>query len=402
MKIAIVCKNLSFITGGPRLALSLARHLGELGQEVVLYAAEAEGEYFREISKGLDVRVTPPGFTRGEITGLWNWVFGKLKEQNDDIKWAKTVAAAMDSDFDVVNVHDLTYRTGYFYKKRNKKAKVVWQENIPLFLYVKRGKFIYDLIGFLYWRFKKFVDQKYYDSIDKISVLDELTKERRIDRGFPSHNISVIRAGIDFPKFYAPVKDFSLKAERKQVNIFALGALNFVRRFDNVIEAVKYLRDWGYDARAKIIAKNVWHQDECRDRLIELVKENNLKDFIDLDFKGLPEEDLVKVFQESDIFVQAVYAPPPAHQGWGLVNFEAMAAGLPLVVVRSSSATEVLEEDKTALFFDPLEPKQIAEKIKFLVDNPQAYDHIAKAGQAYVKENQSWKKYAEETLKLFS
>jgi glycosyltransferase involved in cell wall biosynthesis len=401
MKIALVCKHLSFITGGPRLLLGLAQNLKQMGEEVVIYAGDAQGDYFKELMRDIPIHIIPPAFSwNGPApAGLLQWISYKAKEEASDIAWAKTVAAAMDPDVDIVNVHDLPYRVGFFYKKRNPKAKVVWQENIPLFLYVKRGKALHDLVGRLYWFVKRIMDRKYFKAIDAAAVLDELTKKRRQERGFK--NVTIVRAGIDFEKFYAPVKDFREKAAGKKVQLFALGALNAIRRFDNVIEAIRYLRQWGYDARAKVVAKNVWHEDACRDGLVALVAQHRLEPYVELNFEGLPEDELAKTFQASDVFVQAVYAPPPMHQGWGLVNFEAMAAGLALVVIRSSSATEVLQDGKTALFFEPLKSEEIANRVKFLVDHPDEYDRIAKAGQAYVKENQSWKKYAGEMLALF-
>lgn len=401
MKIAIVCKNLSFITGGPHLLFHLARELKSLGQEVTIYAAEVPGDHFREISQGLEIIVVPPRFLRKNPVNFFGWVWGKIREEFDDIAWAKTIAAKMDSDVDVVNVHDLTYRVGYFYKKRNTSAKAVWQENIPLFLYVRRGKVLHDMAGSFYWFIKKLADDKYFKAIDTVSVLEKVTKTHREARGFRGR-VVMIRAGVDFEKFYGPVKDFSQKAAQKKVRIFALGALNAARRFDNVVDAVRYLREWGYDARAQIVAKNIWGEDTCRDGLTALVKKNNLAPYVELNFEGLSQDELVKSLHQSDVFVQAVYAPPPTHQGWGLVNFEAMAAGLALVVVRSSAATEVLKDGETALFFDPLQPEQIAERVKFLVDHPDAYRRIAEAGQVYVRDNQSWKKYAEEMRGAFT
>ena len=185
------------------------------------------------------------------------------------------------------------------------------------------------------------------------------------------------------------------------MQLLAVGALNAYRRYDNVVTAVRMLRGEGYDARAIIVANNIWHEDQCRDDLRALVKKYNLGQFVAFNFEGLSETDMIKTFQAADVFVQAVYSPPPSHHGWGLVNFEAMAAGVPVVLVRSATATEVLKDGKTALFFEPLHPEQIADKVKFLVDHPDEYARIAHAGQAFVRENQSWKKYAEEMAKVF-
>lgn len=411
MRIAIVTHNLSFITGGPRLIFGLAEHLKEMGQEVVVYdgeenAADASGaysDYFREISKGIRVHIVAqksPSRGAEKPKGFLGWVFGKIREELNEVDLARTIAEAMDSDFDIVNLHDFCYRTGYFYKKRNPKTKVIWNENAPLFSYVKKGKMFYDAAGYAYRIFKNWMNRKYFRAMDKVVVLDRFNEAHSKTEGF--HDITMVRAGIDFKKFYAPVKNFSEKASRKKVQLLAVGALNAYRRYDNVIDTVRLLREWGYDARAVIVANNIWHEDACRDNLQAMVEKYNLKPYVEFHFDGMPEEDLIKTFQESDIFIQAVYSPPPSHHGWGLVNFEAMAAGLPVVLVRSATATEVLKEEENVLLFDPLHAEQIAEKVKFLVDHPEEYARIAEAGQTYVKENQSWKKYADEMLNAFS
>lgn len=390
------------MTGGPRLIFGLAKSLGELGHRVVIYAPDSGGAHFGDAARGLDIRVvkTKSLHKTTRLKGLAGWVIGKIRAELQEIALAKTVAESMDNDFDIVNVHDVAYRTGFFYKKRNPGAKVVWQENIPLFLYVKRGRLLHDVAGWGYWFFKRFTDRKYFLAIDSVAVLDNLTKKLREARG--GRNVSVVRAGVDFQKFYAPVKDFRQKAARKEVRVLAVGALNATRRFDNVIEAIRLVREWGYDAWALIVAHNTWHDDRCRDDLVALTEKYHIEPYVNFRFDGMSEPELVKTFQENDVFVQAVYAPPPSHQGWGLVNFEALAAGLALIIIRSSTATEVLKDGKTALFFDPLHPEQIAEKIRFLVDHPEAYQSLAQSGQTFVRENQSWRKYAEGMLKVFT
>ncbi|RJQ29475.1 glycosyltransferase family 1 protein [Candidatus Parcubacteria bacterium] len=399
MKIAIVCNNLSFITGGPRLAFELARHLGKLGHTVVIYAPDSGGAHFSDVLGDLDIRVVEAKPTVSRSGGFLGWITAKIREERRDVELAKTIAKTMDDDFDVVNVHDIAYRTGYFYKKRNPNAKVIWQENIPLFVYVKRRKIFHDIVGALYWILKRFIDRKYYAAIDGVSVLDKLTKKLREDRG--GRNVRIIRAGIDFEKFYAPVKSFRRKAAKKEVHLLAVGALNEARRFDNIIEAVRLLREWGYNARALIVAHNTWRQDKCRDDLMALIKRYHLEPYVVFRFDGMPELELVAAFQGADIFVQAVYAPPPSHQGWGLVNFEAMSAGVPVVLIKSSTAAEVLADGENVFLFEPLHPEQIAEKIKFLVDYPEIYDSAARTGQAFVRDNLSWRKFAEEMLSFF-
>lgn len=403
MKIAIVCNNLSLITGGPRLIFALASGLTSIGNTVTIYAPDFNPAQFAEISRGLAVRVVKPKsvpLPGARMPGFLGWIMGKWREERYAIALAQAIAEEIGADADVVNVHDFSYRTAYFVKWRNPRAQAVWHENAPIFAYVKRGKLLHDLLGFLYYRvFRALADRKYFRAMDKLIVLDRVNEENARRQGF--RDITMVRAGIDFEKFYAPVRDFGARAARKQASILAVGALNAYRRYDNVIDAVKLLREWGYDARARIMANNLWREDQCRDALVAQVARHKLEPYVSLQFTAVSEAEIVKTFRACDVFVQAVYSPPPSHHGWGLVNFEAMAAGVPVVLVGSATATEVLKDGENALFFEPLNALQIAEKVKSLVDDPDAYARIARAGQQYVKEHQSWKRYAEEVSDVF-
>lgn len=404
MKIAIVCNNLSLLTGGPRLIFGLAAGLEEMGHTVGIYAPDFDPTHYAEITRGLKVKVVQPADVQvpgPRAPGFIGWIKGKIHEERYAIALARAIADEIGQEADVVNVHDFAYRTAYFVKKRNPQTRAVWHENAPIFAYVKRGQIVPDFLGFLYYRvFRAWADRKYFRAMDKLIVLDRFNEAAARRQGF--RDITLVRAGIDFGKFYAPVKDFREKAARREVNLLAVGALNAYRRYDKVIEAVKLLRDRGYGARLRVIANNVWRENQCRDDLIAQVERAGLADRVSLNFEGVSESEIVRAFHDCDIFVQAVYSPPPSHHGWGLVNFEAMAAGVPVVLVASATATEVLRDGENALFFEPLNAGQIAEKVKFLVDNPEAYARIAAAGQKYVEEHQSWQRYAMETARVFT
>ena len=60
MKISIVCLNLSWQSGGPRLVFSLARAAKAMGHTVTIYAPAFSREYYQELWEGLDIRVVPP------------------------------------------------------------------------------------------------------------------------------------------------------------------------------------------------------------------------------------------------------------------------------------------------------------------------------------------------------
>ena len=80
--------------------------------------------------------------------------------------------------------------------------------------------------------------------------------------------------------------------------------------------------------------------------------------------------------------------------------FEAMAAGLPVVLCRTTASTEVLKDGENAFFVDPQNPEEIALKIKLLIDKPDIYKIVATNGQNLVREKLTWSKYTGKLLDL--
>ncbi len=126
-----------------------------------------------------------------------------------------------------------------------------------------------------------------------------------------------------------------------------------------------------------------------------------MEPYIDFRFDGASEKELTRIYRESDIYISATHLPPPRNGfSWGLAIFEAIAAGLPALIVSTNDVREALADGRTALFFEPAHPEQIAAKAKMLMDNPEHYYSLASAAQNFVKEHMSWNAYAEQFTKL--
>lgn len=401
MKIAIACLNLSWQSGGPRLIFSLARAARAQGHAVVIYAPEFSGKYFKELWDGLDIRIVPPEEPLRWMDlpkGLIARILDKVAEERRRLMVAKSLADAMDRDFDVLNVHDFAYPAGYFYKKRNPNAKVLWTENDPPFLYIPKADFLLDLLARLYHMVKERTEKKYFKAIDVVSVLDTYNKAWCEQRGLKA---SIVRLGVDFDKFHLPVKDFSARARKRSIRFFALGSLTPGRRYEDIIEAVRLLRAEGYDATARIITNDQWNSAEYRQKLHELLARGNTARWVDVSFTGVPHDALRKAFADADAFSYPMYLPPPRNGfGFSIGVFEAMAAGLPVILCDTTTSTEVLKDGETALFVRPMDPRGIADQAKRLIASPELYARIARAAQNFVKSTLTWKSYTNQALDL--
>lgn len=381
----------------------MARKLEEGGHKVVIYAPEFSGEYFKELWTGLDIRVVPPKYNpvwsgSGKAKNIFSWIKKKFEQERAKLSASKTIAEKMDDDFDVVNVHDFAYLASPFYKKRNPNARIVWTANDPPYVYLPKDNFLRDILSKIYNRLRNLSSRKYFRAVDSVAVLDIYNKEW-CDR--QRLNATIVHAGADSEGFYLPVKDFKNRVDKKSIRLFGLGSFNKYRHYEDTIMAVKFLRDRGYDASALIVANDMWDEKKYREEILKLIKDNNLEKEIDLRLKGIPEQGLLDAYKNTDVFIYMNYLPFPRNGfGFSIAVFEAMAAGLPVVLCRTTTSIEVLEDGKSALFVDPMSPKQIADKVEFLIKNPDKYGSIAAAGQRLVKENLTWDNYTKGMLDL--
>ncbi len=392
MKIAIIHFNLAAESGDPRVVFSLAQALKKLGHIVVIYTAQFDAKYFPNLHKGLDIREIPPP-ARLAVSSTSKRTIDIIKERLSQkrvqAEAARRIAAALDSDFDIIDCHnDYSYQVSRPYRKRNPKAKIVYTMHNPPYYHAPKSNPVVNFLSIVNAKIELIKLRNFLPSIDMIITLDEERKKMAEPLGLPVH---ILRIPVDFESFKAPVKTF--KKGKRDIILLSVGALSPVRKFEDTILAASILRRSEYDARVILICRDFWNEKIYRDFLLRLTKELDMEKYVDFRFEGATEKELKAAQLESDFFIF------PNHVNiWGMAAFEAMAAGLPLVVSRVTSVAEVLSDGKNALFSEPGNPENIASKVEKLIKNPKLYFSIAKAGQLFVKENLNWDVYAKKFL----
>lgn len=89
---------------------------------------------------------------------------------------------------------------------------------------------------------------------------------------------------------------------------------------------------------------------------------------------------------------------PSLSEGFGLPAVEAMSFGCPVLCSNVSSLPEVAGE--AALFFDPYDPRDIAEKITQILKDKKLRAGLVKKGLAQAKKY-SWETMAKQTLRVY-
>lgn len=107
----------------------------------------------------------------------------------------------------------------------------------------------------------------------------------------------------------------------------------------------------------------------------------------------IDEKDLPELYRQASLFVF-----PSHYEGFGLGPLEAMACGTPVVSSSTSCMPEIL--DDAAIYFDPYDPSDMADKINQVLINGKLRKNLIRHGQIQLKKY-SWHKMAKKTLQLY-
>ncbi|MBN1272779.1 MAG: glycosyltransferase family 4 protein [Candidatus Aminicenantes bacterium] len=228
---------------------------------------------------------------------------------------------------------------------------------------------------------------------DGIVTISHYTKDRILEKfSVDDKKIRVIHLGLD-GKNRSDIPPEKLALVRKKWNLpqnflFFVGAVERRKNLINLMAALNSIRSSGFFLPLVIAGK----KGGDTANVLSYIRDNNLEN--DVRILGyVPEEDLPALYKAASVFVF-----PSLCEGFGLPVLEAMAAGKPAAVSREGAVPEVAGE--AAVYFDPGDPRDIADKILNILKEPGLRDKLAAAGPKKAREYR-WTITAEETLAFY-
>jgi len=168
-----------------------------------------------------------------------------------------------------------------------------------------------------------------------------------------------------------------------------VGAFYPHKNVDRLVEAVKILNEKLKKPTQLVLAGR---KDDFLERVVRRALGAGALRYISLT-DHVTDADLVDLYREAEAYVQ-----PSLSEGFGLQTVEAMELGVPVVQANASCLPEI--GGKAALYFDPLSPQDIAEKLAKVLGNNPLKKKLVAAGLKRAKDF-SWEKMARETLKVY-
>lgn len=199
-----------------------------------------------------------------------------------------------------------------------------------------------------------------FKTVDKFPVLEEFSANRLQELGVNKSKIMVVANGIDIATF----KKRERENTTEKIRLLVVARLVEQKRVDIALRACKILLDEGY----KNWELNILGDGPQRKSLKKLVISLGLEDYVL--FHGLV-DNVDDWFNTTDIVLLT-----SDKEGMSNVILESMAFGVPIIVTESGAVKKQLGNLAKDLVVSPNDPMAVANKLKFLIENPQQWEEI--------------------------
>jgi glycosyltransferase involved in cell wall biosynthesis len=184
-----------------------------------------------------------------------------------------------------------------------------------------------------------------------------------------------------------------MNIEPDTIKILYVSHLIPYKGYDVIIKTAKKLREW--KTRFKFIVtmeRSDW--PEGYDRYLSMIERFGLsKNFLILN--RVPEDTVAELYKKCDIFMF-----PSWCESFGFPMVEAMSLGLPVVAAGTPVNKEICGNG--ALYYDPSDPEEAAEKIRMTMENKKLREKLKRDAFMQIENSHSgWDEYTRKCLSLF-
>lgn len=201
----------------------------------------------------------------------------------------------------------------------------------------------------------------------------------------PKANVFVIPHGID-ANLFTPKQSYSATCRR----LISVARLTKWKGHADLIKAFSLLQPKYPD-----ISLDIYGDGVDRPQLEGLIAELKLTASVRL-CGSISHHDLFQKMIQYDLFVL-----PSTSEAFGLVFLEAMALGLPVVAADAGGPVEIVLPGETGLLCKAGDVIDLANKIEFLITNPERAGYYGRNGRKRSEEIYSWGEIVQKYIHVF-
>lgn len=218
-----------------------------------------------------------------------------------------------------------------------------------------------------------------YETCDLIVVPSRFVRRTFLDYQIPEEKIAVVPYGVDVDLFRPLQKDDAT------FRVIFVGAMSFRKGLPYLMEAIVGLDLPNFE---------VWLIGSRMKETEPLLRKYSDK-FRYLGF--LPRAELSRYYSQGSVFVL-----PSIEEGLALVQAQAMACGLPLIVTPNTGAEELIVDGREGFIIPSRSTEAIKEKIIYLYEHPDVCHEMSRAALHRVSELNGWDTYGQNMIDLYT
>jgi glycosyltransferase involved in cell wall biosynthesis len=223
---------------------------------------------------------------------------------------------------------------------------------------------------------------KMLDDATKLIATSNVEKDQYLKMGIPENKIVIIENGIDVSKYETLPergkfkKRYGIASEKKI--ILYLGRLHKREGIDFLIDGFSSLLD------QDVLLVIAGPDDRYLNILIQRIKISRIVGKV-LIVGEVSNEEKNEAFVDADVLVY-----PGILEIFGLVPFEAIMCGTPVIVSDDCGCGEIVKREDCGFVVKFGDVNQLKDKIKKLIDNQNEARTLVANGQAYIQKNLNW------------
>jgi len=223
-----------------------------------------------------------------------------------------------------------------------------------------------------------YINRKTWRNAKKIIANSEDLKRTALNTNFVEH-IDVIPNGVDCNLFTSYLQ----KKNNVDLNLLFVGRLNKVKNIDVIIRAVAELNG---------VILNIVGDGPEKQNLQMLVQSLNIKGKVNF-LNRRSHDELKDIYNQNDLFLLLSLG-----EGGSNVVMEAMACGMPAIIMNTGGAANIIKENGFVL--DTLTTEVLKEKIDYFVKNKEEIIKMGKKSRE-IAESFSWENTAKQYSKIY-
>ena len=389
MQIAQLVNNLDVSGGYQKLVIRSTQALEKLGHDVTIYTPSVDKK-----------KCYPSDIARVKIVTLTNDEKGL-----PHVEKFKAIGSKLPTDLDALIIHDDLSLLSLAALPPNPHFTIAWMVNnqVPENL----GNYRAELTHTMRHAGGRAKDKlrAARSKLTEVKLMRKGLKRVHIFATYDRFNQDLVRrqlnkkadfvaAGADLERFtkFAKGRTFD---DKKRYELLSVGVLFPHRRYEDIIDAVAELTRQKLSVHATIVGLQDLSPDYFK-KLREKVEKRDLQKLIT--FKHyVTDEEMTRLYKNSDafLFINDGFT-------WGISVFEAVAAGLPVVITNNIGAADLIENGKTGWVVNPRAPKEVAKAVGEITTKRNNTKEISLRAAKELTAFVSWEAYSKRMLDLIN